>query len=236
MTEADRARIEAAAIRARYDRRDPAATGRHDPFRPDVLLRAQARERALLRLFADRGVRPLDAKSVLEIGCGEGINLLQLVRLGFDPARLVGNDLRLDALAAAARILPASVRLLPGEASGLDLGAETFDIVMQSTVFSSILDPAVQEAVARRMWALTKPGGAVLWYDFVYDNPKNADVRGVPLARVRALFPAASVTAQRLTLAPPLARPLAAAHPSLYALFDAIPWLRSHVLCWLAKP
>jgi hypothetical protein len=23
------------------------------------------------------------------------------------------------------------------------------------------------------MWALTKPGGGILWYDFVYDNPRN---------------------------------------------------------------
>ena len=30
------------------------------------------------------------------------------------------------------------------------------------------------------MWAAVKPGGGVLWYDFTVDNPRNADVRGVP--------------------------------------------------------
>jgi hypothetical protein len=44
------------------------------------------------------------------------------------------------------------------------------------------------------------------------------------------------VTALRVTLAPPLARPLARVHPALYTLFNALPPLRTHVLAWLAKP
>ena len=39
------------------------------------------------------------------------------------------------------------------------------------------------------MWRWVRPGGGVLWYDFTFDNPRNPDVRGVPLARVRELFP-----------------------------------------------
>ena len=87
------------------------------------------------------------------------------------------------------------------------------------------------------MWSWLKPGGAVLWYDFTFDNPRNPDVRGVPLARVRALFPAAlSVEARRVTLAPPIARRVARLHPSLYTLFNTVPALRTHVLAWIAKP
>ena len=81
-----------------------------------------------------------------------------------------------------------------------------------------------------------KPGGQVLWYDFTYDNPRNPDVRGVPVARVRALFPDGELSVRRLTLAPPIARPLARIHPSLYTLANALPWLRTHVLCWIRKP
>ncbi len=41
---------------------------------------------------------------------------------------------------------------------------------------------------------------------------------------------------QRVTLAPPLARPLCRMHPGLYPVANALPWLRTHVLAWIAKP
>jgi hypothetical protein len=76
----------------------------------------------------------------------------------------------------------------------------------------------------------------VLWYDFTVDNPRNADVRGVPLARVRALFPEGRVQARRITLAPPIARAVTRVHPALYTLFNVLLPLRTHVLAWVAKP
>ena len=105
-----------------------------------------------------------------------------------------------------------------------------------STVFSSLLDDAFRQRLAGAMWRWVKPGGGVLWYDFTVDNPKNSDVRGVPLASVRALFPEAEMQHRRLTLAPPLARAVCRVHPALYTVFNALPSLRTHVLCWLGKP
>jgi hypothetical protein len=75
----------------------------------------------------------------------------------------------------------------------------------------------------------------VLWYDFIVDNPRNRDVRGVPLRRVRELFPQGQLHAQRLTLAPPIARAVCRLHPGAYAVFNSIPWLRSHVLVLIEK-
>jgi hypothetical protein len=109
--------------------------------------------------------------------------------------------------------------------------------VLAFTVFSSILDGAVQQRLADAMWRWLRPGGAVLWYDFVVNNPRNPDVRGVPLARVRRLFPAAStIDARRITLVPPLARALCRLHPALYTLANTLPLLRTHRLAWLQKP
>ena len=86
------------------------------------------------------------------------------------------------------------------------------------------------------MWTAVRPGGGVLWYDFTVDNPRNRDVRGVPVTRVRELFPEARAEFHRLTLAPPLARAVTRIHPGLYTVFNALPLLRTHVLGWLAKP
>ena len=109
------------------------------------------------------------------------------------------------------------------------------DIVFQSTVFSSLLDDSFQQRLADAMWKWVRPGGGVLWYDFVVDNPRNPDVRGVPVRRIRELFPSGSHRVRRLTLAPPLARPAARIHPSLYTLLNSCPWLRTHVLVWVGK-
>jgi hypothetical protein len=109
------------------------------------------------------------------------------------------------------------------------------DLVLQSTVFTSLLDDAFQQRLADAMWRWVKPGGAVLWYDFTVNNPRNPDVRGVPLARVRQLFPQAHIDARRVTLAPPLARASAGSIRPVRRCSTRVPWLRSHLLAWVGK-
>lgn len=222
-------------MRKRYARRADAALPSYDPMLAWVYMMAQEKERALIRLFQRFVIAPVQTKSVLEIGCGTGSNLLQLIRLGFRPENLVGAEL-LDERAAAARgSLPTATRVLAGDACELDVPPAAFDVVYQSTVFTSILDQSFQERIARRMWQLAKPGGGVLWYDFTFDNPRNPDVRGVPVSRIRQLFPEGAVLARRITLAPPIARFLTRVHPQLYTAANVLPFLRTHVLCWIRK-
>lgn len=224
------------AIRARYARRGTITADRYSPFNPEVLARVHERQRVMVALLAAHGVRSLQGLDIFEVGCGGGANLLELIAFGGEPERLVGNDLLDERVEAARRRLPEAVRLLGGDASALPLAPASFDIVYQSTVFSSILDDALQARVAAAMWRSVRPGGGVLWYDFTYDNPSNLDVRGVPLARIRALFPEAAVSARRITLAPPISRRVVRMHPALYGVFNALPLLRTHLLCWIQKP
>jgi SAM-dependent methyltransferase len=195
----------------------------------------QERSRALIAWVNECGIKPVERRRVLEVGCGTGGNLLQLISFGFDPQNLVGNELLEDRLAAARRRLPGAVALHGGDAAALALPADSFDIVLQSTVFTSILDEEFQRTLAAKMWSLVRPGGGILWYDFMFDNPRNPDVRGIPISTVDKLFPAPHVWARRITLAPPLARTVTRVHPELYTLFNLIPWLRTHSLCWIPK-
>jgi len=181
-------------------------------------------------------LEPVGDKRVLEIGCGSGANLIELIRLGFHPRNLVGNELLENSLNLARARLPQAVTTILGDASTLDLGGESFDIVLQSTVFTSILDQSFQQRLAEHMWSLVRPGGGILWYDFTWDNPANPDVRGVPLRRIRQLFRAGAIRSWRVTLGPPIGRPLCRISPALYTLVNAIPLLRTHVLCWIQKP
>ena len=221
------------AMAARYARRH--APERYSFLQPDVWQAVQERQRAMLGLFARAGWASLADKRAVDVGCGAGGNLLELLRLGFMPERLTGIELLPARAAHARQVLPAALRLLEGDAVQAPIDAASQDLVLQSTVFSSLLDDATRRALAAAMWHWLAPGGAVLWYDLTVDNPRNPDVRGVPLAQVRALFPQARITARRVTLAPPLARAVCRIHLRLYPLINAMPLLRTHMLAWVAK-
>ncbi|MDQ6684801.1 MAG: class I SAM-dependent methyltransferase [Pseudomonadota bacterium] len=226
---------EADAVRARYARRD--AVGAHYQLaNPAALLAMQERQRALVALLREVGRGDFAALTLLEVGSGGGGNLLELIHLGFTPSNLAGIELLAERHAAARARLPADVHLDCGDATAWPLEAASVDVVLQSTVFSSLLDAAYQQRLADAMWRAVKPGGGILWYDFTVDNPRNADVRGVGRACVRALFPEARARFRRVTLAPPLARAVTSLHPALYTACNALPFLRTHVLGWLAKP
>ncbi len=222
------------AVRARYARRtlqDP----RYSLLNPAALAAWQERQRAIARCFRRLGWNDLSARRLLEVGSGTGSNLLAFELMGFAPRHLSGIELLDERHRAARERLPAAVTLWQGDATTVDVAPASQDVVFQATVFSSLLDDTFQHRLAAAMWAAAKPGGGVLWYDFTFDNPRNPDVRGVPLARVRDLFPLGRMSASRITLAPPLARAVTALHPGLYTAFNAVPLLRTHLLCWIGK-
>jgi SAM-dependent methyltransferase len=221
-------------IKARYARR--AQPERYSLLRPDVWQSVQERQRAMLRLFADLGHADLSALRLLEVGCGSGSNLLEFLRMGFAPHHLSGVELLPDRYQLARAALPATLNLTLGDALAQNVPDHSQDIVFVSTVFSSLLENAFQQRLADAMWRWVKPGGGVLWYDFTVNNPRNADVRGVPLKRVQALFPQGQMRSQRVTLAPPVARFVTRIHPNLYGLFNVVSPFRTHSLVWIAKP
>lgn len=224
-------------VRARYERRRlTGKTSRYDLTEPWVHLAAQEKERAIFDWIRTCDIAPLAERQLVEIGCGTGDDLLQFIRFGFAPDRLVGYELLADRASVARSRLPAATEIVCGDAADAELEEGTVDVVSHSTVFTSLLDKDFQQKLARQMWRLARPGGGVLWYDFVYDNPWNPDVRGVPLRRVKELFPGAGVRAWRLTLAPQIGRPVARLHPAAYSIANWLPFLRIARLCWIAKP
>lgn len=224
---------EVLAVIERYARRREG--DRYSLRRPGVIQMLEERRRAMVRLFADLEWNELAMRHALEVGCGSGGILLELIGMGFAPENLIGLELRPETLAHACRRLPARVQLMAGDASEANIEPLSQDVVLQFTVFSSLLDDCFQHRLAETMWGWVRLGGGVLWYDFTVNNPFNADVRGVPVGRIRSLFPTARITVRRITLAPPLARAVCRAHPMLYPLFNALPLLRTHVLAWIEK-
>lgn len=224
------------AIKERYARRKGKVDlDRYSLLRPEVWQMLHERQRALWQVLAQYPGSPADWR-LTEVGSGAGGNLLEMLRLGFRPENLSGIELLPERHAAARAALPETTQLTLGDAGQAALADESQDFVLQSTVFSSILDDGLQARLAAAMWRWLKPGGAVLWYDFIIDNPRNPDVRGVPVERLRQLFPAGRLRWERVTLAPPLARAVCRLHPAAYRVFNCVPWLRTHVLAVIDKP
>jgi SAM-dependent methyltransferase len=208
---------------------------RYKLLNPWIYKGEQEKERAFIKWILKCSILPVENVKLLEIGCGSGGNLLQFLRLGFSPENLEANELIEERYNKARRILPEILKIIPGNALDLIFEENKFDIVFQSMVFSSILDENIKIQLANKMWTWVKTGGGILWYDFVYNNPLNKDVAGIPYHKVKEYFPHGKIKKWKITLAPPLSRILTKIHPSLYNFFNITPVFRTHILCWIQK-
>jgi len=142
---------------------------------------------ALAHLLAGAGIRSFEDRRALEIGCGDGRVLEQLIALGASPRLIAGIDLLEERVEAARRRLP-EADLRVADARSLPFADESFDVVVAFTVFSSILELEFAGQVAREVCRVLKPGGVVVHYDFIYNNPWNSNVRGVKRAEIEGYF------------------------------------------------
>ena len=83
-------KLEIEDIAVRYQRRRFIPGDRYSRLNPVVNLSVQERQRALLKLFSQLGLKSIADVSVLEVGCGTGANLLELIEFGASPSFLVG--------------------------------------------------------------------------------------------------------------------------------------------------
>ena len=202
--------------------------------RPENLFRRHSQERAVRRILSKQRLFPLADKRILEVGCGNGDWLSLFAGLGADQGRLAGIDLDAQRLTLARERLPrADLRL--GDASQLPWPDGAFDLVTQSTAFSSMLDPAMRSSVAGEMARVAAPGGAVLWYDFFVDNPANPHVVGLGREDVRRLFPGFAGKFLRITLAPPLSRLIVPRWWTLGSALEQMRLLNTHYLVILRR-
>ena len=120
-----------------------------------------------------------------------------------------------------------------GSAEQLPYPDRQFDVVIASTVFSSILDGDLAQAIAAEMSRVITEDGVILCYDTRYPNPSNPHTRAIGIRQLRQLFPWAIVRATSVTLLPPLARRLGGLTHIGFGSLHAFPPLRSHYLAEL---
>ncbi len=223
--------LERSRVEAAYGRRDAQRDARlYSHFNPANLLSIQERERRVLALLAAHGFSDLASLRILEVGCGSGFWIRQFTQWGARPENLTGIDLLPGRIAEGRRLCATAVTLECQDARQPGFAADSFDLVIASTVFSSILDSGVRGQIAGEILRVLRPSGAVLWYDFFRNNPSNREVKGVSKREINRLFPGCRLHAERVTLAPPLARRLAPLSWNLCRALNAMRVLNTHYL------
>ena len=199
---------EAARIRTAYQKSVKPASY-YSWFDLGNLFLIQETEKLLLKKLRRHGRDPLTGSRLLEVGCGSGYWLRQFMKWGVSPADVTGIDLRPEALSIAAKLCPQGVTLTCVNGSTLNFQNESFDLVLQSLVFTSILDEGMRQQMAQEMLRVVRKTGLIIWYDFHVNNPWNPNVRGVRKAEIGRLFPNCHIELERVSLALPLAKVLA---------------------------
>jgi SAM-dependent methyltransferase len=227
----DHTEREAQRVRDAYARRARLGLdSRYAYWEPANLFIYQSRERAFLKLLRAANFLPLKGRRILDVGCGDGSVLRDLLRYGAVEADLHGLDLLADRVERAQELLSAA-DIRRGDAQSLPYEDAGFDLVLGFTMLSSVVDQDARGRVAAEMTRVTRPGGRIVLYDF-WLNPTNRDVRPLRRDDVHALFPDHQVVFEGTTLAPPLTRALVRLPGGWLACtaMEVIPFLRTHFL------
>jgi SAM-dependent methyltransferase len=205
-----------ARLRNEYEDRKHRYAGRdiYSSFNPAHLFEVHGRQRAVLRALKRQGLSELGDLRILEMGCGGGGVLAEYLAFGAAPCNLYGVDLLGDRLAHARHWLP-GCQFANGDGQSLPFRSQSFDLVLQYTALSSVLDPELRHKICSEMLRVLrspepvsgKPGGLILSYDF-WLNPTNRQTHGLRPKEIRESFPGCHCTFERITLAPPVARRL----------------------------
>jgi SAM-dependent methyltransferase len=217
------------------ERKRVTPSDRYSCRNPGNLLIREELERHLLSNLRRFGHQPLSSAKILEVGCGSGFWLQKFVGWGATPENLFGIDLMEDRLAEGRQDLPAGATLRVENAARLSYPDETFDLVLQFALFSSVLHVTSKRKIAAEMSRVLKSGGHIVWYDFFLNNPWNRNVRGVGKREIRNLFPECRSNFERITVAPPLTRRMGALARVLYPALASVKVCSTHYLVFLEK-
>ena len=168
-------------IREEYRRRSasPQIAGQYSLLNATHASLLLERERAILGTLARHSTTDLSELDVLDVGCSSGVSLALLAAYGADPARLHGVDTAADRIETGRARFP-SFDLRVSDGVTLPYADDSFDLVQQITMLSSVHSDELRARIAAEMNRVVRPGGLLLSFDA-------APVAVLPRALNRAL-------------------------------------------------
>ncbi len=205
---------------------------------PGVLFQTLACEASVVRASRAIGHDPASAL-VLDVGCGSGSDVYELIRLHYNPAKITGIDVLPDRILAAEALCP-QIRFILGDASRMAFPDDSFDLVFESTMFATLPDDVLSAAIAREMLRVCRPGGYLMLVDWWTPKPGDPNYKALTRRRLADLFAVGRETdllrTCRGALVPPLGRRLSRWLPSAYFAVAAVfPFLVGQVTYVLQK-
>ncbi len=205
---------------------------------PEVLFQVLAAEKAFVLAMRRIAHNPTEAK-VLDVGCGSGGDVYQLLRAGYLPENISGIDIQQDRLSDAKRLYP-TIQFIYGDASKINFPDSSFDLLFESTMFATLPDDEISGKIATEMLRVCRPGGYLLLADWRIPKPYNPNYKALTKKRLAALFKlgheAEVIGIHHGALIPPAGRFLSAHLPALYFLVAGIfPFLVGQVAYLLRK-
>ena len=189
-----------------------------------VLFQTLASEASLVQAIRAVAHDPRTAR-ILDVGCGGGGGICELVRLRYDSRNMTGIDIRSQRVEEAKQLWP-KVRFIEGDASQMEFVDSCFDLIFESTMFATLPDDVLSAGIAAEMVRVCKPGGYILLRDWRTPKSRDSKYKALTKKRLRKLFSVSKDTeiigTFRGALVPPVGRFLSARLPSLYFMVAAV--------------
>ena len=188
---------------------------------PEVLFQHLAFEVAIVNALRKATGLGRTSSKILDVGCGSGSSMTQLIQLGYSSTCMHGIDIVSDRIDEALQKYP-NIDFVVGDATSMPYATGEFDLVMESTMFVQLTDEDLSQRIAREMLRVVKPGGYLLLIDWRYGKPGNKHYAALTPKRVARLFAEGTQTdvvcREKGALVPPLGRALSRYLPSMYFL------------------
>lgn len=206
------------------------ATGRWSRSNPGNEFILDERDRFLVDLLSSNHVLGRRNLHALDVGCGASTLLPSELRLG----SRIGIDILFERLIPA--VEAGSINgVACADGARMPFPDNSFDLVVLSTVLSSVRDADTRARIGAEVTRVLRPGGQVLWYDMRVPNPANRNIIGINRREISRIFPDLHLDLRSATLIPQLARRLGE-RPGLYRGLSALRVTRSHLVGVFTKP
>lgn len=129
------------------------------------LFKDQVIEYKLMEIFVKYGYKVMSQVSVLDIGCGDGRFLRQLIDWGAEPERLAGVDINKDIIALAQKLSAPGINYEVAHADQLPYEDKSFDIILMIGVMQHIMEKSLRRRIADELLRVLKDDGILICYN-----------------------------------------------------------------------